>query len=57
MTKSKWKLTREGDVDEWGEEPLRLDRREASPLELLAEDPLNGLVELHPGVYLGSKAP
>jgi hypothetical protein len=57
MTKSKWKLTPEGDVDERGEEPRRLDRRKASPLELLAEDPLNGLVELGPGVYLGPKAP
>lgn len=57
MTRSKWKLTPEGDVDEWGEEPLRLDKPEASPLELLVEDPLNGLVELRPGIYLGPKAP
>lgn len=52
MTKRKWKLIREGDVDEWGEQPLRLDRREASPRRLPAAKSLNGLVELRPVVYL-----
>lgn len=50
MTMCKRKLTPEGDVDEWGEGQLWLDRWPASPLELLAEEPLTG-------VYLDPKVP
>jgi hypothetical protein len=56
MAKTKWKLTKEGEIDEWGREPLRLDKSRMSLLEDLADDPLNELVEVRPGVYLGPKA-
>jgi hypothetical protein len=57
VTRSKWKLTQEAKIDEWGEERLRFGRQDLSPLEALAEDPRNGLIEIHPGVYIGRKAP
>ena len=58
MTRAQWKLTKESEVDEWGEEEARRFGRPVIPLlALLAEDKRNGLVEIAPGVYLGPKPP
>jgi len=57
MAKTKWKLTRDGKIDEWGDDRLRFSRQTASLLELFADDPKIDLIEIRPGVYVGPKAP
>ena len=58
MTRAKWKLTREAEVDEWGDgEGRRFGRPVVGLVERMAEDPDNGLDRLAPGVYRGAKAP
>ena len=53
----KWKLTKDAEVDEWGDGELRFGRPPVPWLALLAEDPRNELVEIFPGVYRGPKVP
>jgi hypothetical protein len=58
MTRAKWKLSKDAEVDEWGEEEaLRFGRPLISLLAMLAEDPRNELVEIAPGTYVGPKPP
>jgi hypothetical protein len=57
MTKRKWKLTRDGEVDEWGDQQRQADRPASSPTSLIAEAQRGRLLMLSPGVYIGPKAP
>lgn len=62
MTRSKWKLTVDGDgearTDEWGgDEAFRFGEPEIPLIALLAEVFEDDFVKLAPGVYQGPKAP
>jgi len=58
MTRAKWKLSKDTELDEWGEEEaVRFGRPIIPLLAKLAEDPRNELVEIAPGVYPGPQPP